>query len=82
MKYGLYITLMVVFLFFSAVFSCAETAFTSVNRVKIKTMSGDGNKKAARVQRLLEKYDKLLSAVLIGNNLVNIIFIVGSKIFC
>jgi len=72
MNYALYITLMVVCLFFSATFSAAETAFTSVNRVKIKTMSGDGNKKAKRVQDLLEKYDKLLSAVLIGNNIVNI----------
>ena len=72
MSYPLYITLMVISLFFSATFSAIETAFTSANRVKIKTMSGDGNKKAQRVQELLDKYDKLLSAVLIGNNLVNI----------
>ena len=72
MRYGLYITLMAICLVFSATFSAAETAFTSVNRVKIKTMSGDGNKKASRVQFLIEKYDKLLSAVLIGNNIVNI----------
>ena len=72
MNYWGYIILMIICLCFSATFSAAETAFTSVNRVKIKTMSGDGNKKAARVQKLLEKYDKLLSAVLIGNNVVNI----------
>lgn len=72
MNYALNITIMVVCLMFSAFFSASETAFTSVNRVKIKTLASDGNKKAKRVEKIIEKYDKMLSAVLIGNNIVNI----------
>lgn len=72
MNYALNITIMVVCLMFSAFFSASETAFTSVNRVKIKTLASDGDKKAKRVEKIIEKYDKMLSAVLIGNNIVNI----------
>lgn len=56
----------------SAFFSASETAFSSLNRIKIKNWANHGNKKAARVLALSENYDKLLSAVLIGNNVVNI----------
>ena len=56
----------------SAYFSATETAFTSANRIKLKNMAGDGNKKAERVLVLSEKYDKLLTTILIGNNIVNI----------
>ncbi|MEA4923610.1 MAG: hemolysin family protein [Eubacteriaceae bacterium] len=56
----------------SGYFSATETAFTSVNRIKIKNMAGDGNKRAERVLRLSDNYDKLLSTILIGNNVVNI----------
>lgn len=72
MNYALNITIMVVCLMLSAFFSASETAFTSVNRVKIKTLASDGDKKAKRVEKIIEKYDKMLSAVLIGNNIVNI----------
>lgn len=72
MNYALNITLMVVCLLFSAFFSASETAFTSTNRVKIKTLASDGNKRAKRVEKIIDKYDKMLSAVLIGNNIVNI----------
>lgn len=56
----------------SAFFSSAETAFTTVNKVRLRTMSEDGNKKAIRVEKILENYSKMLSAILIGNNIVNI----------
>ncbi len=56
----------------SAFFSASETAFSSLNRIKIKSWANNGNKKAAQVLALSENYDKLLSAVLIGNNIVNI----------
>ncbi len=56
----------------SAYFSATETAFSSLNRIKIKNMANDGNKKAALALELCEKYDKLLSTILIGNNIVNI----------
>lgn len=62
----------VILIFFSAYFSATETAFTSINRIKLKTMAGEGNEKAQRVLRLEEKYDKLLTTILVGNNIVNI----------
>lgn len=62
----------VVLIFFSAYFSATETAFTSVNKIRLKNMAGDGDKKADKVLKLTEKYDKLLTTILVGNNIVNI----------
>ena len=59
-------------LIFSALFSASETAFTSMNRVKLKTMAQNGNKRAKLAYELGEDYDKLLSTILVGNNIVNI----------
>lgn len=56
----------------SAYFSATETAFSSMNRTRIKTMAEKGNPKATLAYRLSEKYDKLISTILIGNNVVNI----------
>ncbi|GHV74144.1 hemolysin [Spirochaetia bacterium] len=56
----------------SAFFSAAETAFSSLNRIKLKNLANNGNKRAALALKLAENYDKLLSTVLIGNNIVNI----------
>ena len=56
----------------SAYFSATETAFSSLNRIKIKNLAHDGNKKAVLTLELCDKYDKLLSSILIGNNIVNI----------
>ncbi len=58
--------------FLSGFFSSAETAFSTVNRVRIRTLVQEGNKRAARVQTILDHYGKMLSAVLIGNNIVNL----------
>lgn len=69
---GYSIGIMVVFLIFSAYFSATETAFTSLNRIRMKNLAGDGDKRAKRVLELEGKYDNLLSTILIGNNLVNI----------
>ncbi len=62
----------VVLVIMSAYFSATETAFTSLNRIRVKNMAGEGNKKAKLVMKLSDEYDKLLSAILIGNNIVNI----------
>ena len=56
----------------SAFFSSAETAFTTINRIHIRSLAEDGNKRAKKVAALLENSGKLLSAVLIGNTIVNI----------
>jgi len=59
-------------IFLSAFFSATETAFSASNRVRLKTVEGPRKKKAQITLDLLEKYDSLLTTVLIGNNLVNI----------
>lgn len=56
----------------SAYFSATETAFSSLNRIKIKNMADKGNKKARLVMKLADNYDSMLSTILIGNNIVNI----------
>ncbi len=61
-----------VLVIFSAYFSATETAFTSVNRIRIKNLANDGNKRAREVHDLSEKFDALLSTILVGNNIVNI----------
>lgn len=65
---------MIVLVVFSAFFSGAETAFSSLNKVKLKSRMNDGksNKSVERALELSEKYDIVLSTVLIGNNIVNI----------
>jgi CBS domain containing-hemolysin-like protein len=69
--FGLIIAL-VFLLGFSAFFSSSETAFSSVNRIKLKNLAARNNKRAKLALKLLDAYDKLLSTVLIGNNIVNI----------
>ena len=55
----------------SGYFSATETAFTSLNRVRLKSRADAGDRRAARTLELAEDYDKLLSTILIGNNIVN-----------
>lgn len=62
----------VLLVLFSGFFSATETAFSSANRTKLKVKAQDGNKAAQNAIQLLDKFDKLLSAILVGNNLVNI----------
>ena len=61
-----------VLVIFSAYFSATETAFTSVNRIRIKNLANDGDRKAKDVLELTEKFDSMLSTILVGNNIVNI----------
>ena len=66
------IVIIIVLIIFSAYFSATETAFTSINRIRLKNMASDGDKKAKKVLELAENYDTLLSTILVGNNIVNI----------
>lgn len=66
------IILFIVLIIFSAIFSCTETAFLSVNKIRIRTLAEEGNKSAKLVEKLLSNSDRLYSSVLVGNNLVNI----------
>ena len=68
----LQIIIMVILVIMSAYFSATETAFSSLNKTRLKTMAEDGNKKAELALKLSEQYDKLISTILIGNNIVNI----------
>ena len=63
---------MLVCLLLSAYFSATETAFSSANVTRLKMLAEKGNSRAALVCKLLERYDRLLSTILIGNNIVNI----------
>ena len=56
----------------SAFFSASETAFSSLNQIRLKSRAEDGDASAARVLAMADKYDKLLSTILISNNIVNI----------
>ena len=67
------IAVLVILVFMSAMFSATETAFTSASRIKFKKMAEEGNKKAAKADRLLDNYERLLTTILVGNNLVNIL---------
>ena len=63
---------LVILVAFSAFFSASETAFSSLNQIRLKSRAEDGDPSAARVLAMSEQYDKLLSTILIGNNIVNI----------
>lgn len=64
--------ILLILLLLSGFFSSAETALTCSNRMRIRSLAEGGNKSALRVQTILESYSKMLSTVLIGNNIVNI----------
>ena len=64
---------MILLIGMSAFFSSTETAFTSFNHARVKALARSGNKRARLAIELSDKYDKLLSSILIGNNIVNIL---------
>ena len=70
---ALQIVIIVFCLVMSAYFSATETAFSTMNRIRLKTLAEKGNKRASLALRLEEGYDKLLTTILIGNNIVNIL---------
>lgn len=63
---------LVILIALSAYFSATETAFTSLNRIRLRAKAEDGNRRAVLALALSEDYDRLLSTILIGNNVVNI----------
>lgn len=66
------IIFLVILLILSAFFSSAETSLTTCNRIRIRNLAEDGNKQAARILRITNDSGKMLSAILIGNNIVNL----------
>ncbi len=69
---GFSILSIIILIAFSAFFSASETAVTGANRLKIKAKAEDGDKKAKRALKLVENFDKSISSILVGNNIVNI----------
>ena len=67
------IVIIVICIILSMYFSATETAFSCLNRIRIKNKAENGNKRAALVLRLVDKYDEMLSTILVGNNIVNIL---------
>ena len=63
---------LIVLLLLSAFFSSAETSLVTVNQIRMRSLADEGNKKAARVLKITSNSSKMLSAILIGNNIVNI----------
>ena len=63
---------MVICIAMSAYFSATETAFSSLNKTRLKVLADNGNRRAALTLKLAGNYDKLISTILIGNNIVNI----------
>ena len=66
------IVIILILILLSGFFSSAETALSSVNRVRLRAMMEDGNKRAVLVDKILENYSKMISTILIGNNIVNL----------
>ena len=64
---------LIILIIFSAYFSATETAFSTINRIRLKNAAENGDKKAGKVLKLAENYDKLITTVLVGNNIVNIL---------
>ncbi len=66
------IVILVILIIFSAFFSATETALSSVNKIRLKSMAENGSRAAERTLNILNRYDKALTTILIGNNIVNI----------
>lgn len=64
--------ILLILLILSGFFSSAETALTTVNRMRIRGLADEGNKKAKTVMHITDDTSKMLSAILIGNNVVNL----------
>ncbi len=72
-NYAVYIIALILLIIASGFFSATETAFTSANRARIKILAEDGKKSAKKTLRILGNYDRFISTILIGNNVVNIL---------
>jgi len=83
---GFLFSLLVFLFFLSAFFSGSETALMSLNRYRLRHLADEGNKAAALAQRLLDKPDRLIGLILLGNNFVNILItqlatIIGLRLY-
>ncbi len=68
-----FLVIIIVCILLSGYFSATETAFTAINKIRLRAKADDGDKGAKRVLKLADNYDRLLTTILIGNNVVNIL---------
>ena len=66
------IVILIILVFFSGCFSATETAFSSLNKIRLKYLANNGDVKAQKTLALTDNFNSLLSTILIGNNIVNI----------
>lgn len=69
----IFLIIVIICIILSGYFSATETAFTAINKIRLRAKAEDGDKGAKRVLKLADKYDRLLTTILIGNNVVNIL---------
>lgn len=69
----IFLVIVLVCILLSGYFSATETAFTAINKIRLRAKADDGDKGAKRVLKLADNYDRLLTTILIGNNVVNIL---------
>ena len=69
----LYIASIIFLLILSSIFACSETMITAISRAKINRLAQEGDTSAQKLKKLLKKREKVISAMLIGNNIVNIL---------
>ncbi len=77
-----YLIAIIVLLLCSGVFSGTETAFSSVNKIKMKNLAADDNKRAKTVLELTDNFDKLITTILVGNNICNIAMTTVATVYC
>ena len=73
--------IMVLCVVLSAFFSATETAYSSANKIKLKSLADNGSKRAERVLDVVERFDGFLTTILIGNNIVNILLATVAAVF-
>lgn len=73
-----YLVLSILFIFLSAFFSLVETAYSCLNKYRIKALAEDGNREAKVVDKIIEKFDVTLSSILIGNNVCSVLLSIMS----
>lgn len=76
------LAVLIILLVFSAFFSASETALTGANRIRLKNQAEQGDKKSKRALGLMNNYDRTLSALLIGNNIVNTLMASLATVVC
>lgn len=76
------IIFIIILVAFSAFFSATETSFTSANKIRLKSKADNGSKSAARALKIINRFDKTLTTILIGNNIVNILTSSLATVMC